>query len=158
MVKVQTFHWRWDYSKDEWEASLFAPGRDEFRLRRDNGNNVVIAEHGGEAWLLRVRGSEVLVHRKAEFQPLATRRLREIRFSDDTIVDVDSGGWHGLTLTEQIRFTNGTDTLVTMRELFWARSGRRVRVTTTAAGTAFPGRALLVLLGFHDMVDRDRHL
>ncbi len=156
VADVETLRWSWDYSKDEWEATLLARAGDEYKLRRDAGRGVVVASHAGQRWVLSVSDSEVHVHTDVEGALSATLRGREIRFSDDTTILKDSGGrWFGLTLTEQLRFTSGSDVLLTMAERFWSTSGRRVRITTTATGATFPGRAILVLLGFHAMVVRE---
>lgn len=155
-AEVKTFRWSWDYSKAEWEATLLARGSDEYKLRRDAHRELVVAAHGEQRWALRVNGSEVHVHPDVESGLSAILSEREIRFSDETRVRKDSPRkWFWLTLTEQLRFTSGSDVLLTMAERFGSMSGRRVRIATSAAGAAFPGRALLVLLGFHEMVVRD---
>lgn len=151
-VDVRTFEWRWDYSEEEWEASLRAPDGEQFRLRRDATSDIVRAVHAGEAWSLQVDGSKIYARRDGESLASATVRGREIEFSGDTTVRKDSGG---LILMEQIRFMRGADVLLTFEQLFWSKSGRCVRVTTKAAGATFPGRILLVLLAFHEIVVRD---
>ncbi|MGB7157660.1 MAG: hypothetical protein WBD40_06315 [Tepidisphaeraceae bacterium] len=156
VADVETLRWSWDYSRDEWEATLLARAGHEYKLRRDASRGVVFASHADQRWVLSVNDSEAHMHSDVEGALSATLRGREIRFSDDTAVLKDSGGrWCGLTLTEQLRFTSGSDVLLTMAKRFWSKSGRRVRITTTATGAAFPGRAMLVLLGFHAMVVRE---
>ena len=147
VAEVQTFRWSWDYSKAAWEAALRGPSGEEYHLRHEPKQDAVRAIHGGNRWTLTVTGHDVHMRADEAGGLSATLAGREIKFSDDTAVLKDAGGWFSLTMTEQLRFTRGSDVVLTMRHLFWSRSGRRVRVTTTATGARFHGRPLLVLLG-----------